>query len=99
MKELEEEYIKDASECSATENEHQLDFAYFLGLWILLFASIGLAGIILGIDIFLKWRKNKKEAEESKDGEVEMQNVDEMEAIKKELEEQAQLIAEIKKLV
>ena len=63
----------------------------------MLFGAIGVAGIILGIDIFLRWRK-RKQGKDSTDVE-EIEPADEMEAIIKELDEQAQLIAEIKKLV
>lgn len=59
MKILDEDYIHDVGDCSATINDHQLDFMYFIGLWILLFAAIGVAAAMLGVEIFLNWRKSK----------------------------------------
>ena len=97
MKELTEDYIYENDDCSASESEHQLDYMTFIGLWILLFATIGIASLILGVDIFLRWRKRKQGNLSTEVQAIEP--ADEMEALIKELDEQAQLIAEIKKLV
>ena len=101
MKDLEEDYITDVGSCEATESEHQLDFVYFLGLWILLAGAIFIAGVILAVDVFIKWKrsKNKTVKTETKEEAMEALEESEGEALKKALEEQAELIAELKKLV
>lgn len=59
MKDIRDKYIYDKGDCVAAENQHQLGFMNFLGLWILLFSAIGVAAIMLGVDIYKKWKKNK----------------------------------------
>jgi hypothetical protein len=98
MKELREDYVTEAGSCTTADNAHQLTFMSFLGLWILLWAAIGVAFIILGVDVFIKWRKRKAQgADEGDSGSDD--GPETLGKIRAELETQAELITQLKKLI